>query len=375
MKNIRKILAGTLAVTIIGTSSSVFAWTYEVKPGDTYWKISQKYGISIGTLMKVNNANENTILYVGDKLNIPESEDFFYYVVKKGDTPYLISKKFGVKLDELLKINGLNSSSIIYPGDKLRIPINTNSSTNTDSNTNNTSTNASKSQSSINFETKTTKTYTTHIVQPGDDFWKISQKYGIPMYELMKVNNANDKTVLYVGDKLLIPVYNVSVMETVGEKYGEYLDWWKGVQYLIPIGAEFKVVDFYTGKSFMAKRTTGTNHADVETLTADDTKKLIEIWGGRFSWTRRPVIIEYKGRRIAASASGMPHAGNDNAPGGVYTSWRSGGYSGGVNLDYIKGNDMNGVFDIHFLNSTRHKDGKIDEKHQYCVKVAAGLIK
>lgn len=357
MKNIRKILAGTLAVTIIGTSSSVFAWTYEVKSGDTYWKISQKYGISMETLMKVNNANENTILYIGDKLNIPESEDFFYYEVKKGDTPYLISKKFGVKLDELLKINGLNSSSIIYPGDKLKIPT------------------TSNSESSVSFETKTTMSYKTHIVQPGDDFWKISQKYGIPMYELMKVNNANEKTVLYVGDKLLIPVYNVSVMETVGEKYGEYLDWWKGAQYLIPIGAEFKVIDFYTGKSFMAKRTAGTNHADVETLTADDTKKLLEIWGGNFSWTRRPVIIEYKGRRIAASASGMPHAGNDNAPGGVYTSWRSGGYSGGVNLDYIKGNNMNGHFDIHFLNSTRHKDGKIDEKHQYCVKVAAGIIK
>ncbi|QIB26928.1 LysM peptidoglycan-binding domain-containing protein [Caloranaerobacter azorensis] len=361
MKNIRKILAGTLAVTIIGTSSSVFAWTYEVKPGDTYWKISQKYNISMDTLLKVNNANENTVLYVGDKLNIPESENFFYYEVKKGDTPYLISKKFDVNLDELLKINGLSNSSLIYPGDRLRIPIN-NTDTNMDRN-------------NVNFETKTTKTYKTYIVQPGDDFWKISQKFGIPMYELMKVNNANDRTVLYTGDKLIVPVYNVSVMETVGEKYGEYLDWWKGAQYLIPIGAKFKVIDFYTGKSFMAKRTAGTNHADVETLTAYDTKKFKEIWGGSFSWVRRPVIIEYKGRRIAASASGMPHAGNDKAPGGVYTSWRSGGYGGGVNLDYIKNNGMNGHFDIHFLNSTRHKDGKIDEKHQYCIKIAAGIIK
>jgi len=53
----------------------------------------------------------------------------------------------------------------------------------------------------------------------------------------------------------------------------------------------------------------------------------------------------------------MPHAGNDSAPGGVWTSWRSGDYGAGTNYDYIKGNGIDGHFDIHFYNSTRHKDG------------------
>ena len=97
-----------------------------------------------------------------------------------------------------------------------------------------------------------------------------------------------------------------------------------------------------------------------------------EIWGGEFSWVRRPVIIKYNGRKLAASMSSMPHAGNDAAPGGINTSWRSGNYGAGYNLDWVKNNGIDGVLDIHFLNSTRHSDGQVDQKHQDNVKISAG---
>ncbi|EOC99545.1 LysM peptidoglycan-binding domain-containing protein [Caldisalinibacter kiritimatiensis] len=356
----KKLLSGILAVSIIGTSTSAFAWDYKVQQGDTFWKISQKYDVDINKLMEVNNANESTILYVGQQIEIPETQNFFYYEVQAGDTSWIISEKFNVSLNELLKINNLNQYSVIYIDQKLKIP---SVCSTEDRPTNN-----------IPEQPESYMTYKTHIVKKGDDFWKLSVQYGIPMYELMKVNNANENTILYIGQEIKIPVYNVAEMETLGDQYGEYLDWWNGVQYVIPIGATIKVIDFYTGKSFMAKRTAGANHADVETLTAEDTEKLKEIWGGSFSWLRRPVIVEYNGRRIAGSASGMPHAGNDNAEGGVYTSWRSEGYGPGLNLDFIKNNNMDGHFDIHFLNSTRHKDGEVDEKHQHNIKISAGII-
>lgn len=218
-------------------------------------------------------------------------------------------------------------------------------------------------------------TYKNHIVQSGDNFWNISMKYGVPLAELLKLNNATQSTVLSIGQTVKIPVYNVPVKSTPGSQYGEYLDWWTEAQYVIPNNAVFKVVDFYTGKSFMAKRTIGANHADVETLTTKDTEILKAIWGGQFTWLRRPVIVEYNGRRVAASASGMPHAGNDGVAGGTYASWRSDGYGAGTNLDYVKGNGMHGVFDIHFKNSTRHKDGRVDEEHQKNIKISAGITR
>ncbi|MPN47989.1 hypothetical protein SDC9_195593 [bioreactor metagenome] len=97
-----------------------------------------------------------------------------------------------------------------------------------------------------------------------------------------------------------------------------------------------------------------------------------EVWGGNWNWARRAVIVETDGRKIAASISGMPHAGLDSKPANVTVSGRSEGYGKGVNLDTIKGNGQDGHFDVHFLNSRTHGTNRVNAAHQQMVKVAAG---
>ncbi len=154
----------------------------------------------------------------------------------------------------------------------------------------------------------------------------------------------------------------------------ENLDWWGEAQYLYPIGSVAEIEDIYTGKTFKMKRTFGTNHADVEALTSNDTEVIKSIWGG-FSWERRPIIVKINGRRIAASMAGMPHAGNDAYPALSQAPDLSDGYGTGQNLDVVKGNNMDGVCDIHFLNSTRHEDGSVeavsDPEHQKNIEIAS----
>lgn len=151
---------------------------------------------------------------------------------------------------------------------------------------------------------------------------------------------------------------------------GEVLDWWKSARYVFRIGDVAQVTDIKTGKTFKIKRTMGTNHADCEALTSKDTQIIKSIWKG-FSWDVRPVIISVRGKNLIASMSAMPHAGVDSAPAYQTVSRRSGGYSRGENLDVVKGNGMDGHFDVHFLNSTRHKDGKEDPRHQSAIAWAA----
>lgn len=172
---------------------------------------------------------------------------------------------------------------------------------------------------------------------------------------------------------------SVDIKKTSGEKtlnvevtYGELLDWWTEADSIFYRGAEAKVIDLWTGKSFSIMRTYGRNHADCETLTADDTKIMKEIWGDEWSWNRRPVIVITGEKRIAASMAGMPHAGLDNKPANVTVSGRSTGYGTGINLDTIKENNMDGHFDVHFLNSRTHATNKVDSAHQKMVKQAAG---
>jgi LysM repeat protein len=190
--------------------------------------------------------------------------------------------------------------------------------------------------------------YVTHTVARGDTFWGLSIKYGIPMSELLKVNNMTEKTALSVGMKLSVPVYQIRVKSTPGPQYGEFLDWWTEAQYVWPIGKDARIIDFETGKSFMARRTVGAFHADVEPLTASDSQIMFEIWGG-WSWATRPVLVEVDGRRIAASSHAMPHS-----------------------IQTITNNNFRGHFCIHFLNSTRHKDNLQQSDHQRNVRTAAG---
>ena len=195
----------------------------------------------------------------------------------------------------------------------------------------------------------------------------------IPMAELLSANGLTESSYIYAGMKLKYPVHHIAVKETVSSNHGELLDWFSEAQYVIPINADFTIVDFATGKSFRARRTVGSGHADCEPLTASDTAKMKEIFGGTFSWKKRSVLVLYNGRKIAASMAGMLHAGNEAAPGGAWTSWRSDNYGAGTNYDYVKGNNADGHFDLHFYNSIGHSSGVISEGHQANIRISAGL--
>ena len=68
-----------------------------------------------------------------------------------------------------------------------------------------------------------------------------------------------------------------------------------------------KVTDFKTGRSYNVVRSYGAFHADCEPLTSRDAQIMYEIWGNTWSWVPRASIVEYNGRKIAASVTNMPH--------------------------------------------------------------------
>lgn len=239
---------------------------------------------------------------------------------------------------------------------------------NSDELKNNTITNNSTSSSIDNKNEK-------NIDIPNSKEVKIVKKASSKDVSLNKSNSSNRNARISRGgsipkitDKSKTSKSTSSNKNTYSSKI-EILDW-KIAKNVFSINTIAEVTDVYTKKTFKVKRTMGTNHADSEALTKEDTEIIKSIWGG-FSWERRPVILNIKGRRIAASMSAMPHAGIDSAPAYKIINNRSDGYGRGQNLDVIKGNGMDGHFDIHFLNSTRHKDGKKDPQHQAAVLKAA----
>ena len=131
----------------------------------------------------------------------------------------------------------------------------------------------------------------------------------------------------------------------------ERLDWFNGGSSVFGGSCIYTVKDIYTGKTFRCQRRFGSNHLDSEPLTAEDTATLKSIYGGEWSWNRRPILVMYGGHVYAASMNGMPH--------GTCT---------------ITNNNFDGHFCIHFYNSKTHETKRVDEAHQHCVSVAMNNV-
>ncbi len=108
-------------ITLMLFPCLVFAQTYTVKKGDNIWQISKKFNVSISDIKKANNLKNNK-LQVGMKLEIPQKNDKIikqsksnepeYHVVKKGETLFRIAQKYNISVEELKRLNGLNSNKL-----------------------------------------------------------------------------------------------------------------------------------------------------------------------------------------------------------------------------------------------------------------------
>lgn len=152
---------------------------YIVKKGDTLYSISRKLNISVDTLKSLNKLNSNDI-YVGQQLILvkPENQvEYDIYTVKKGDSLWSISQKYNITVNELIKLNNLNNTTLQI-NQTLKVP------------------KAVIEESPIQNEE-------TYIVQKGDTLWSISRKLGISVNELKELNNLTSN-LLNIGQQLKI---------------------------------------------------------------------------------------------------------------------------------------------------------------------------
>ena len=97
-------------------------WTdYTVKNGDTVDGITKKFNLkNISTIIGVNKISNVRSLRAGQKIKIP-SVDGLLHKVKQNDSLTSLSKKYGVKVEDLLDINDLSSETLVV-GSEIFIP-------------------------------------------------------------------------------------------------------------------------------------------------------------------------------------------------------------------------------------------------------------
>lgn len=96
--------------------------TYTVLPGDTMWDIAIIYGIKPNELIQANPEIKNpSFILPGQIINIPTS-DSSTYIVKRGDTMWSIASKYGININDLIKLNPqIKNPAVVFPGQIIKI--------------------------------------------------------------------------------------------------------------------------------------------------------------------------------------------------------------------------------------------------------------
>ncbi len=92
--------------------------SYIVKKGDTLWEIARKHHLTLAEIRKLNKMSKKDQIHTGMVLAVgkPVEPKPKTYKVKKGDTLWLIAKKYNMSIKELRKLNNLSRKQSIHKG-------------------------------------------------------------------------------------------------------------------------------------------------------------------------------------------------------------------------------------------------------------------
>lgn len=165
---------------------------YKVKRGDTLSVLARRYHSSVNAILAANHLTSKHRVRAGRWIKIP-SRGYVYsekqrpptlkggdvetYSVKKGDSLWLIAKRFGTTISEIKRLNGLRRNDLSI-GQIIKIRGSTAKGTDTPSQ--------------------------TYVVRKGDTLSTIASQNRIGLSRLLKLNNLRRNSVIQPGQTIVI---------------------------------------------------------------------------------------------------------------------------------------------------------------------------
>ncbi|TLM82826.1 lytic transglycosylase domain-containing protein [Pseudarthrobacter sp. NamE5] len=113
------------------------------------------------------------------------------YTIARGDTISAVAGKFGLSTAEVLKLNNLQPNTIIYPGQKIKLP--------------GTAGAAPAAPSAAPAPAAPAPAGTaTYTVKPGDTLGGIAARHNVALSEVFGWNNLNMRSIIYPGQKIKV---------------------------------------------------------------------------------------------------------------------------------------------------------------------------
>jgi LysM repeat protein len=189
------ILVTTLALFLVLTAPAFAqgSTVHIVRRGENLYRISLRYGVTMGAIAAANGLTNTNRIYIGQRLTIPisgssasppPSTSSGVHVVQRGENLYRIALRYGTTTRALAAVNGIVNTSRIYVGQRLMIP-------------GQAATSPAPAQPAPSGQ--------TYTVRRGDTLSGIALRHGVSMWSLAQLNGIRNPSLIYVGQVLRIP--------------------------------------------------------------------------------------------------------------------------------------------------------------------------
>ena len=161
------------------------SFAYTVKPGDTFFLLAQRFGTTVAAIAALNPTVNPNNLQIGSTLCIPGGAPgvcppgSFAYIVKPGDTFFLLAQRFGTTVAAIAALNPTVNPNNLQIGSTLCIP-----------------------GAAPGVCPSGSFAYT---VQPGDTFFSLAQRFNTTVAAIAVLNPTVNPNNLQIGSTLCIP--------------------------------------------------------------------------------------------------------------------------------------------------------------------------
>ena len=175
---------------------------HTVRPGEGFAVIARRYRVSAARLARANGLRLTSVITPGQRLRVPGRVTkrprpvprlVLFHTVQPGEGFFAIADHYRLVPASLARANGLRLTSVLSPGQRLRIPGRTASIA------------APKPKPKPKPKRASTTSGARHTVGAGESFFSIAKRYHLSPWRLARVNSLSLMSTIVPGQRLRLP--------------------------------------------------------------------------------------------------------------------------------------------------------------------------
>jgi soluble lytic murein transglycosylase-like protein len=177
---------------------------HTVRPGEGFVVIARRYRVRPAKLARANGLRLTSVLSPGQRLRIPGRVTAarkrraaprtvvkaVVHTVQPGEGFIVIARRYKVRATRLASVNGLELTSVLTPGQRLRVPGRSV---------------ATRKAPAVRKAPAAATSAVRHSVAPGESFFSIAQRYHVSPWRLARANRLSLMTTIVPGQQLTLP--------------------------------------------------------------------------------------------------------------------------------------------------------------------------